>query len=138
MCAILQSQSALSFLDAHTINGVIYETFQEAAITLGLFADQNEAQYAIQKAINTLATPQQLRQLFVHLLINDCILAPIDIWTSYQQHMAHNFTLQFNLNTVLGLNHALEELNKSLKEHGKSLSFYELPDPLTFTGVMGA
>ena len=131
--AILQSQPALSFLDACTINGVIYETFQEAAIALGLFADQNEAQYTIQEAINTLATPRQLRQIFVHLLINDCILAPIDIWTRYQQHMAHDFTLQFGLNTDLGLNCALEELNKSLEEHGKSLSFYGLPDPLTFT-----
>lgn len=133
MHAILQSRPALSFLDARTINGVVYETFQEAAIALGLFADQNEAQYAIQEAINTLATPQQLQQLFVHLLVNDCVLAPIDIWTTYQQHMAHDFTLQFGLNTDLGLNRALEELNKSLEEHGKSLSFYGLPDPLTFT-----
>ena len=116
-----------------TINGIVHETFQEAAIVLGLFTDQNEAQYAIQEAINTLATPCQLCQLFVHLLINDCILAPIDMWTTYWQHMAHDFTLEFGLNMDLGLNCALEELNKSLEEHGESLSFYGLPDPLTFT-----
>ena len=84
--AILQSRSTLSFLDTRTVNGVIYEMFQEAAIALGLFADRNEAQYAIQEAIATLATPRQLHQLFVHLLVNDCVLAPIDIWTTYQHH----------------------------------------------------
>ena len=131
--AILQSRAALSFLDARTVNAVIYETFQEAAIALGLFADRNEARYAMEEAITTLATPRQLRLLFVHLLVNDCVLAPIDIWTTYQQHMAHNFTLQLGLNVELGLNRALEDLNKSLEEHGKSLSFYGLPDPITFT-----
>ena len=131
--AILQSRPTLSFLDTRTVNGVIYETFQEAAIALGLFADRNEAQYAIQEAIATLATPRQLRQLFIHLLVNDCVLAPIDIWTSYQHHMAHDFTLQSELNLDLALNRALEDLSKILEEHGKSLSFYGLPEPITFT-----
>ena len=131
--AILQSRATLSFVDAHTVNNVIHQTFQEAAIALGLFADQNEAQYAIDEAIATLATPRQLRQLFVHLLVNDCILTSIDIWTKYQQHMARDFTLQLGFNMDLALNCALEDLNKSLEEHGKSLSFYGLPDPITFT-----
>ena len=133
MRTILQSRAALSFQDARTVNGVIHETFQEAAIALGLFADQNEAQYAIEEAITTLATPRQLRQLFVHLLINDCVLAPIDIWTTYQQHMAYDFTLQLAFNIDLALNRSLEDLNKSLEEHGKLLAFYGLPDPISFT-----
>ena len=130
---ILQSRAISSFLDARTVNGVIHETFQEAAIALGLFADQNETQYAMDEAIATLATPRQLRQLFVHLLVNDCVIAPIDIWTKYQQHMAHNFALQLGLNTDLALNRTLEDLNKSLEEHGKLLSSYGLPDPISFT-----
>ncbi|KIM57182.1 hypothetical protein SCLCIDRAFT_29027 [Scleroderma citrinum Foug A] len=87
----------------------------------------------MEEAIATLTTPRQLRHLFVHLLVNDCILAPIDIWTMYQQHMAHDFTLQLGLNIDLGLNRTLEDLNKSLEEHGKSLSSYGLPDPISFT-----
>ena len=87
----------------------------------------------MEEAITTLATPRQLQLLFVHLLVNDCVLAPIDIWTTYQQHMVHEFTLQLGLNVELGLNRALEDLNKCLEEHGKSLSFYGLPDPITFT-----
>jgi len=134
LCAILQSQPALSFVDAQTVNGEIYETFQEAAIALRLFADRNEAQYAIHEAIHsTLATPHQLRLLFVHLLVNDCILTPVDLWTTYKEHMAHDFALQLGLNIDLALNHALEDLGKSLKEYGKSLSFYGLPEPTTFS-----
>ena len=47
--------------------------------------------------------------------------------------LAHDFTLQSELNLDLGLNHALEDLSKILEEHGKSLSFYGLPEPVTFT-----
>ena len=131
--AILQSRPALSFINTRTVNGVIHQTFQEAAIALGLFADQNEAQYAIDEALATLATPRQLRLLFIHLLVNDCVPTPIDIWTKYQQHMVCDFTLQLGFNTDLALNRALEDLNRTLEEHGKSLSFYGLPDPITFS-----
>ena len=132
--AILQSRPVLSFIDARTVNDEVYETFQEAAIALGLFADHNEAQYAIHEAIHTtLATPRQLRLLFVHLLVNDCILTPIDLWATYKEYMAHDFTLQLGLNIDLALNRALEELGKSLEEYGKSLSFYGLPEPTTFS-----
>lgn len=102
--AILQSRPALLFIDARTVNGNVYETFQQAAIALGLFADQNEAQYAMQEAINSLATPRQLRLLFIHLLVNDCILTPIDFWTAYREHMAHDFNLQLGINIDLALN----------------------------------
>ena len=131
--AILQSRAVLSFVDARTVNGHVYETFQQTAIALGLFADHNEAHYAMQEAINSLATPRQLCFLFIHLLVNDCILTPIDFWTTYKKHMAHDFNLQLGLNIDLALNRTLEDLNKSLKEHGKSLSFYGLPQPTTFS-----
>jgi len=131
--AILQSRPALSFIDTRTVNGNIYETFQQATIALGLFADHNEAQYAMQEAINSLATPRQLQLLFVHLLINDCILTPIDFWTTYREHMAHDFNLQLGLNVDLALNQTLEDLSKSLEEYGKSLSFYGLPEPTMFS-----
>ena len=132
--AILQSRPALSFVDARTVNGQIYETFQEAAVALGLFADHNEAQYAIHEAIHTtLATPRQLRLLFVHLLVNDCVLTPIDLWANYKEYMARDFTLQLGLNIDLALNRALEDLGKCLEEYGKSLAFYGLPEPTTFS-----
>ena len=132
--AILQSRPVLSFADARTVNDKIYETFQEAAVALGLFADRNEAQYAIHEAIHsTLATPHQLRLLFVHLLVNDCVLTPIDLWMTYKEYMAHDFTLQLGLNVDFALNHALEDLGKSLEEYGKSLSFYGLPEPTAFS-----
>ena len=47
--------------------------------------------------------------------------------------MAHDFTLQLGLNINLALNHALGDLGKSLEEYGKSLAFYGLPEPTTFS-----
>jgi hypothetical protein len=36
----------MSFQDAQTVNGVIFLSYQAAAMELGLFADANEAIYA--------------------------------------------------------------------------------------------
>ena len=103
-------------------------------VALELFSNHNEAQYAIHEAIHTtLATPCQLCLLFVHLLINNYILTPIDLWANYKEYMAHDFTLQLGLDINLALNHALEDLGKCLKEYGKSLAFYGLPEPTIFS-----
>ncbi len=64
-------------MDACNINAIKYSTYQEAAPALGIFADNQEAPYCMSEAIANIKTPQQLRILFVHLLINECIPAPI-------------------------------------------------------------
>ena len=54
---ILQHKPVRSFEGACTVNGVVHTSFQLAAIQSGLFADDNEAVYAIQEAVDTLRTP---------------------------------------------------------------------------------
>ncbi|KAJ7073692.1 hypothetical protein C8F01DRAFT_1098055, partial [Mycena amicta] len=66
--AILQTHACRSFLDARTINGEILPLYQDAANALGLFADTNEAMYAVMEGVQSLHTPRQLHILFVHLL----------------------------------------------------------------------
>jgi len=72
------------------VQGEVHATFQEAARAMGLFADQNEAELAIQEAITMLKTPQQLRILFVHLLVNDCVIKPLALWNTYNTSMARD------------------------------------------------
>lgn len=126
---LLQHRPALSFEDLRTIDGTEYNTFQEAATALGLFADQNEGIYALKEAIETLRTPRQLRVLFVHLLVNDCLPTPIAVWDELQENFAYDFTLRHGNSVELGINYALEEMQSYLEEYGKSLADYGLPVP---------
>lgn len=57
------------FKDIQTVEGVTYNTFQEACGALGLLKDDNEWHEAIQENVST-AMPSQLRSLFVHIIVN--------------------------------------------------------------------
>src|ERR1700730_8146953 len=94
-----------------------------------LFAHENEAEYAMHDAITMLHTPHQLRVLFVHLLVNECIPMPIVFWDKFQTDLALDFTLRLGGVLSLGIQHAAEELATLLDEYGQTLSDYGLPQP---------
>lgn len=118
----------MSFEDAHTVSNHVYPTFQEAANAMGLFANQNEAKLVIQEAILTLRTSRQLRVLFVHLLVNDCIVTPLALWNTYNDAMALDHTLRCGHNNDMGISQALREIAMLLKEFGWTTSDYRLPE----------
>jgi len=85
------------------------------------------------EAIQGLKTPRQLRVLFVHLLVNDCVPAPISFWETFSHHFALDFTLH-NPNAPQGaINETLRELGKFLEEYGKELADYGLPQPMSLS-----
>ena len=130
--ALLQHRPASSHLDARTVDGVEHTTYQEAATELGLFANENESQYALMEAIQSLKTPRQLRLLFVHLLVNDCVPTPLAHWEIFQENFALDYTLQNNNTLDIGMDHALQEIGQCLEEYEKTLSDYGLPEPMSY------
>ncbi|KAL7284959.1 hypothetical protein ACG7TL_000048 [Trametes sanguinea] len=118
-----------SFEDARTVDNFTFPTFQDAANALGLFAHENEGQLALAEAVSSLYTPRQLRLLFIHLLVNDCILSPHSLWNSHRDSLSHDFTLHHHCDSALGFNDALQELSHLLEEYGRSLSEFGLPQP---------
>ncbi|KAJ7094938.1 hypothetical protein C8R44DRAFT_890078 [Mycena epipterygia] len=118
---------------ARTVGKVEHPTFQEAASDLGLFADSDEATHAILEGIHDLRTPRELRILFVHLLVNECVPMPIKLWDLCQQDLAYDFILQNNNIVDLGINLALDELSQLLEEYGKQLSDFGLPEATIHT-----
>ncbi|KIY51825.1 hypothetical protein FISHEDRAFT_12425, partial [Fistulina hepatica ATCC 64428] len=54
---LLLHRPARSFSQLRTVDGVEYLSFQEAAYALHLFADENEAQHAMNEAVESLRTP---------------------------------------------------------------------------------
>lgn len=130
--ALLQHRPASSYVDARTVDGVELPTFQEAATELGLFANEQESEYALIEAIQSLKTPRQLRLLFVHLLVNDCVPTPLAHWENFQENFALDHTLRNGNALDIGLDHALQEIGECLEEYGKTLSDYGLPEPMSY------
>jgi len=126
---LLQHWPSSSYEDARTVDGVEHDTYQEAATQSGLFANEREAEYALLEGIQTLKTPCQLRLLFVHLLVNDCVPTPMLIWDKLAHHLSFDHILRHNNVTNVGVEYALRDLGDMLSQHGKSLSNYNLPEP---------
>ncbi|KAF8197264.1 PIF1-like helicase-domain-containing protein [Mycena galopus ATCC 62051] len=130
---ILQTKLCRSFRMARTVENTEYSSFQEAAGELGLFADRNEATYAMLEAIQNLRTPHELRVLFVHLLVNECVDSPLALWESVQENLALDFTLKNNNSLELGLNFALDDISHLLEEYGKRPGDFALPEATIHT-----
>jgi hypothetical protein len=124
---LLQQRAASSFVQLRTVNGIEHTTYQEAATALGVFASQTEAEYALWESIRALKTPAQLRFFFVHLLITDCILTPIQYWNTFQEHLCLDFTLQHPDAMQYSTERGLQHISCLLEEHGKQPSDYQLP-----------
>jgi hypothetical protein len=131
--AILQTRACRSFAMARTVDDVELGSFQEAALELGLFADSNEAMFAILEAIQALRTPRELHVLFVHLLVNEYVTAPLTLWDTFQENSAYDFVLQNNNIVDIGTNLALSEISLLLEEYGKTLSDFGLLEATVHT-----
>ena len=128
--AILQSRPVCSFSDAHTVDGVQLSSFQDAAHTLGLFANANEGELALRKGISSLHTPFQLCVLFIHLLINDCLISPKALWQSCSCSLSLDCIDTHSGLTSLGEDATLDYITTLLDEYGRSLDDFSLPQPV--------
>ncbi|OSD03959.1 hypothetical protein PYCCODRAFT_1489769 [Trametes coccinea BRFM310] len=93
-----------------------------------LVSKGHKVEHALAEAVQTLKTPHQLRQFFVHLLVNDSVPSPVAIWNTFQDALAQDFIVESG-NVNIGVNEALQEIQRALGEHGKSLRRYGLPEP---------
>jgi len=128
---LLLHRPSNSHEDTRTVDGVLYNTYQETATQLGLFTTEKEAEYALLEGIRNLKTPRQLRLLFVHLLVNDCISTPMLIWAKLAHDLSLDHTLRHRNQPQIGIEYALRELGHALSKYGKTLSNYSLPEPCT-------
>ncbi|XP_057747816.1 uncharacterized protein LOC130967010 [Arachis stenosperma] len=91
-----------SFRSIRTVNGVTYDTFQEACSAMGFLIDDKEYVSAIKEVVE-LASAAQLRRLFVMLLLSGSMGRPL--WDELQMF-------------------CLLEIEKLLQSNGKSLRNY--------------
>jgi hypothetical protein len=131
---LLSFHPARTWEGLRTIEGTVHDTYQQAAITAGLFASENEAELAMEEAVNvSLCTPYQLRLLFVYLLTNDCCDAPLALWDLYLEPLSDDFYYWHDQNRHMALNSTLNAIGELLAEYSKTLDDFGLPQPLVYT-----
>ncbi|XP_019184186.1 PREDICTED: uncharacterized protein LOC109179072 [Ipomoea nil] len=87
-----------SFEDIRTVNGVIYDSFRDACYARGLVDDDNEYVDAVEEASHWAST-DQLRRLFVTLLMSSCMGKHETVWYAVWPHLSDD--AQFNIRKQL-------------------------------------
>lgn len=122
---LLQIRPARSFEALRTVDGVIFETFQEACVELGVFRDKNEANHTIEEAIEMHYSPQHIRFLFAHLLV-DLEPAGRVLWDQYKSSMIADFA---NFPSIERREReALRDLQRLLQGRNANLCNFGLPE----------
>ncbi|PPQ78999.1 hypothetical protein CVT24_012656 [Panaeolus cyanescens] len=124
---ILLNKPINSFLDARTVNGVEYSSFQEAAVELGVFTNADEGILTLREAITSLRTPREIRSLFVDLLVNDSVEQPYQAWLEIAPDISYDFYYNNHLSGDIAVNLTLQELSVLLAAHGRELQDFGLP-----------
>ncbi|XP_074352823.1 uncharacterized protein LOC141691974 [Apium graveolens] len=127
-----------SFESLRTVNGHIFETFQGACKELGMLDDDNEWHQVLSQCSES-GFPPQIRQLFVHIMVNCKVSDLRDLWEKHWTYMVDDILLKqqkLTGNRHLMLNekqqqyYALAEIHTLLKTIGKSLKdFIQMPQP---------
>lgn len=74
---------AKSYADVRTVDGIVYGTFEEAALKHGLLEDDREWDECLREAAST-QMPIQLRQLFATLLTFNNPVDPGALWEAHK------------------------------------------------------
>ncbi|XP_074323272.1 uncharacterized protein LOC141660207 [Apium graveolens] len=131
-------RGATSFESLRTVNGVCHSTFRDACKEYGLLDDDKEWHEVLTQA-SAGRLPPQVRQLFVHIIVNCKVTDLKTLWSTHWKSMIDDILLrrrQSCPNTLFTLNdmqlqfYALGEIDALLQSVGKSLKkFDQLPQP---------
>eukprot|EP00112_Aurelia_sp_Birch-Aquarium-sp1_P004007 Seg1452.17 transcript_id=Seg1452.17/GoldUCD/mRNA.D3Y31 product="hypothetical protein" protein_id=Seg1452.17/GoldUCD/D3Y31 len=131
---LLHCPGATSFEDLRTVEGHTYDTFKEAARSMGLLEDDDEWRRCMQEAV-IVSLPSQLRQLFTTLLIFNNPTDENALFAEFRESMAEDFLRsdreQLNNPTLpLSEHHVhlcLHDIIHRLESHGSNAQHYSLP-----------
>ncbi|XP_072087919.1 uncharacterized protein [Arachis hypogaea] len=92
-------KGCMSFTDLRTVDGVVYNSFQETCYALGLLQDDNEFVDAVLEA-STWASGNYLQNLFVVLVISNNISRPKLVWQQYYQQLSVDLLYSHRISTL--------------------------------------
>jgi hypothetical protein len=119
--------AARSFAQLHTIDGVVHDSYHEAAIALGLFSNENEGHYALLDAIASFCPPTQLRFLFSRIVLEG--FPGVPLWNELKLQLAQDFIRNCR-SEERGIDLSLQALQLLFQDAGRTLNQFGLPQPL--------
>ncbi|XP_071912382.1 uncharacterized protein [Coffea arabica] len=124
-----------SFKDLRTYNGVIVDTFREAALIRNLLQDDNSQEICLQEASH-FKMPYEMRRLFATLLVYSCPNNPKQLWEKFKVSMLEDLVRCSTL-TFKEIEHkALQQIDDFLQTMGKSIRSYNLvPLDISYNNV---
>lgn len=131
---LLNIPGATSFEYLHTVDGVVYQTYKEAAFARGVIIDDQEWRRCMEEAAQYMM-PFQLRSLFVILLIHCDVLRPSELWEEFRMAMNEDFRRQGH-NEESADTLALLEIRGELETNGMSCAQKGLPEPLLLAEII--
>jgi hypothetical protein len=108
------------------VDMIQYGSFHDAATHLSLFSNENEGFYAMTDTIASYHTPAQLRFLFACIILKG--YPAQRLWDSFVQQLADDY-IRSSRNEDQGRNLALHAINNLVRESGRRLSDFGLPEP---------
>jgi PIF1-like helicase len=121
---LLHVRGAQSFEEVRTVDGIVCETFKEAAIQRNLLEDDKEWENCLAEA-EELAMPRQLRHLFAIICVYCSPSNPFQLWENHKTHFIEDFVNR-GLNVDQAEFRALSEVECTLSANGKCLHDFNL------------
>ncbi|XP_071570011.1 uncharacterized protein [Temnothorax nylanderi] len=122
---LLHVAGAKCFKDLKTVNGVVYETFKDAAIAKNLVETDDLWGKTLEEAIES-KMPVQFRELFSYICIFGTPIDVLAIWNKYKDFLIEDFV---HKNVVNPENMALNHIQEILINNGSSCENFQLPNP---------
>ena len=112
------------------MDGHIYETFAEAARSLGLLQNTSEAQICMDDAVADLCSPAVLRYLFVALVAEG---APAKhLYDIHLDFLIQHYTVNKQMSKPMAVNALLLDLQCDFDACGKTMDTLGLPRPIEY------
>lgn len=92
---LLYRKGATSFLDLKTVDGILCESYREAAQKLGYLKDDNEWNIALSEAALTVTNIDSLRDLFSIILIHCQPANPNFLWDNHKNSMCQDMMFKY-------------------------------------------
>ncbi|KAE8738105.1 hypothetical protein FOCC_FOCC016421 [Frankliniella occidentalis] len=122
-----------SFEHIRTVNNIVYASYKEACIALGLLIDDREAERCMNE-ICELFNGKSIRKTFALILVFMRPHDAISLWTKYRDNMIDDFKYKHRMtadenNTQLFTEMALHHIQSILMQHNVTLDTFGLPSP---------
>lgn len=94
---LTKAHGPTSFEALKTVNGIKYLTFKDACQNFGLLDDDHEWHEVLEECSRS-GFPSQIRELFVHIIVNCQVSDLRNLWNKHWKHMIDDFLIDRRIN----------------------------------------